>query len=385
MFSGKGFQILRICIVSWDEEAQITYRQLRTSYQIDYVIERDHCAWGTAQDELQIVSFSKGYRLFHEKQFDVFLIPAMRGINVTTGIFMRLRRNGIPENCIWYAPLTFWKKTDREVEPPKICPFKERKELDFVALHIADHCNLNCAYCSVFCGLVDKPSFPDTARTLEGIALLHRYYDQVLVLRILGGEPLLNDEWLRIALYARRTFPLADIEVVTNGLKILQLPNQVLSIMKEQRITFDISYYPIIGDKIDAIQERLQEQQIRHYITQENEFFSRLYTFSHPGDANHNYQVCKMKFMCLNMYEYRLGVCHALVGLGRAREFLDPEIANTMDRYWIDLSQKDLTASKIFTLLDRPMPICQYCSQELELWHTLSDCNGVHDPKNWGV
>ena len=381
----KGLVTLKICLISWDKEAQLTYEKLKKFYQIEYVIERDDALWGSTPDGLQIISFSKAYHLFQEKQFDIFLIPAMRGINVNTGIFMRLRRNGIPAEKIWYAPLNLWNTTGSETSQKTIYPFEERRELDYVALHITDHCNLNCAYCSVFCGLVDKPSFPDNERTFNGIALLRKIYDQVLVFRILGGEPLLNDEWLKIALYIRELFPFADVEVVTNGLKILQISDADLSLMSDNRISFDISYYPIIGEKIDDIHKKLNEYNVVHYITQENEFFSRLYCFSHPGNSDHNYQVCKMKFMCLNMYEDRLAVCHALIGLERAREFIAPEIADKIQGCWVDLTTKGLDAPQILKLLDRPMPICQYCVQELAMWHPLSGSNNIHRPENWSI
>lgn len=379
--------MMRICIISWDDEARRLYQLLRSSYEIEYIIERDNNQWGTLDNGLKIVSFSKAYKLFREGMFDVFLIPAMRGINVNNGIYLRLLRNNIPQDKIWYAPLASWKCTDLD-ESERIgmlCPFNERKELDYLALHIADHCNLNCSYCSVFSGLVKQPSFPDTESTLEGIRLLRKYYDQVLVFRLLGGEPLLNKDWLKIALYARELFPLADIEVVTNGLKILQLTKEEFSVMRENGIAFDISYYPVIGDKIDDINELLRENNVKHYITQENEFFSRLYNFSHPGDTEQNYQVCKMKFMCLNMYGKRLGVCHALIGLERAKEFIPPEIADTIPGYWVDLDEDGLSARKIREKLDRPMPICRYCNQDLALWHPLTDSSKVNDPGNWSL
>ena len=89
--------------------------------------------------------------------------------------------------------------------------------------------------------------------------------------------------------------------------------------------------------------------------------------------------------MCLNMYEQRLAVCHALIGLERARAFIAPEIADTIQNYWVDLTQEGLTAKQIRTVLDRPMPICQYCVQELAPWHKVSDRSSVNNPENWSL
>lgn len=378
---------MRICIVSWDAEAHELYRLLKGHFRIDYVIERDETQWGMAECGVEIISFSKAYWLFQKKKFDVFMIPAMRGINVRTGIFARLQRGGIPADCIWYAPLPIFKDPHLPDSEKRalLCRFEERRELDYVALHVADHCNLNCAYCSVFCGLVQEPRFPNWEKTCLGLRMLKKHYDQVLVFRLLGGEPTLNPEWLDYCLYIQSLYPFADIEVVTNGTRILQMTDSQLKTMRQHSIAFDISYYPVLGKQIDAIHERLRSRNVRHYITQENEFFSRLYRFSVPGDMEQNYSVCRMKFMCLNMYEQYLCVCHALIGLERAAQFLDKDTAATIAEYKVDLTRPELDARKICSLLDRPMPICRYCSQELAKWHILPKSADLSEPVHWSL
>lgn len=375
---------MNICIVSWDSEARYLYKILKDRYEVRYVIERDHRLWGKNANGFDIVSFGKAYRLFHENKIDYFLIPCMRGINIKNGIYDRLIRNKIPKDRILYAPLRVFKDdqlTDKE-KRELICKFEDRTEIDYLALHIADHCNLNCAGCSVFSALAEHPSLPGFEETKEAVKLLKEKFDQVVVFRILGGEPTLNHKWLEICQWIRRLYPLADVEVVTNGTTILSMTEKVLKKVQKERITFDITYYPVLQEKIDDINTCLNKYHVKHYITQEMETFSRLYNFDASQNPRDNYDVCKMKFMCMNMREYELGVCHAVFGMERAKgRFSEIEYS---DDCKIDIRTKDITAKEIIRKLDRPHDICAYCNQDLMRWHMLREENKLNR-QEWSI
>ena len=363
---------MNICLVSWDTESKLLYELLKEKYEVSYVIERDHNLWGKNEFGLTVISFSRAYDFFKKKKIDSFLIPCMRGINVKIGIYDRLIKNNIPSNNILYAPLRIFKDSQitKKEKIDLICKFEDRTELDYVALHITDHCNLNCAYCSVFCGLISKPSFTDFDKTKNALRLLKSYFEQIVVFRVLGGEPTLNPCWLDYCLMIKELFPLTDVEVVTNGTKILSMKDEQFKIMHDKNIAFDISYYSILSDKIDDINEILNNKKIIHYITQENEFFSRLYDFNNTRDEKENYESCKMKFMCLNMREYYLGACHAAFGLERAKEYLIN--IDISDNYKMDLRQSNLSAKEIISKLDKSTKLCRYCNQDLTRWHIIS-------------
>lgn len=375
---------MNICLISWDREAQYLFKILESPYCVKYIVERDHQLWGKSSTGIDIISFAKAYRFFGEQKIDYFLIPCMRGINIKIGIYDRLIRNGIPSDKILYAPLRVFK--DQTLSDEKkiklICKFEDRTEIDYLALHITDYCNMNCAGCSVFSSLAEKGAFPDFKETLEAVALLKKKFDQVVVFRVLGGEPTLNPKWLEICRWIRKIYPFADVEVVTNGTTILSMPEEILRQMREEKIVFDITDYPVLRDKIDDINEYLNEQNIVHYITQETEFFSKLYNFDTPQSPDENYSVCKMKFMCLNMRGYSLGVCHAAFGLERAEKQF--EGIKFSDDCRIDLRDESLSAKEIVKHLDCPHDICAYCNQDLFAWHRLCAEN-KYNKHEWSI
>ena len=136
---------MNVCIISWTNEARYLYELIKDTYQVKYIIERDCDFWGSNGYELEIISFAKAYKLYEEKIIDSFIIPCMRGINVKTGIFDRLVRNGVEKEHILYAPLPLFKNQSlsKEERLSLIDKFTNRKELDFIAMHITDLCNLN--------------------------------------------------------------------------------------------------------------------------------------------------------------------------------------------------------------------------------------------------
>lgn len=373
---------MNVCIISWTNEARYLYELIKDTYQVKYIIERDCDFWGSNGYELEIISFAKAYKLYEEKIIDSFIIPCMRGINVKTGIFDRLVRNGVEKEHILYAPLPLFKNQSlsKEERLSLIDKFTNRKELDFIAMHITDLCNLNCANCSVFAGLCSTNSCPDTEDIKRAVDLFSTVFDQVVVFRILGGEPLLNPDWLDIACYIREVFPFADIEVVTNGTKVLSISVSDLERLKLRNITLDITHYQIMGEKIDQIHSELKENNVRHYITQEIEYFSTLYDFHNTRNPLMNFDACKMKFMCMNMYGYEIYMCHAPIGLKRAKQEF-PEISFVED-YKVDLREEGLTSDKVMEILDKPHDICKYCSQDLARWHVVCERNNMDE---WGL
>lgn len=373
---------MRICIVSHGDEFIKLYRTLKDVYDIRYVLERDCESWGMTEEGIACISFGRAYQLYKSGEIEAFLIPCMRGINIKIGIFDRLTRNGVSADNILYAPLRFFRDKDISEDERKglICLFKDRSEIDFLAMHIADGCNLGCAYCSVLSGSCGTEEMVPLDDILHSVDLLSGVCDQVTVFRLLGGEPLLNPDWPEICARVKSRFPLADVEIVTNGLLLPSLPDERLRWMSEQGITFDITDYSILGGKIDEIHERLSRLNVRHYITQEVEYFSRLYDFERARDPEENYEVCRMKFMCMNMRGYKLSVCHAAVGLERAAKMF-PEISYE-DTGAVDLRTEGITFKDIMEKLDRPHDMCKYCNQDLTGWHRVSDRTDI---KEWSL
>lgn len=375
---------MKVAIISWDSEARTLYQWIRERYAVDYVIERDHTLWDTdAAAPCRLISFGKAYQLYRQGEIDAFIIPCMRGINVYTGIYLPLLQYGVSEDDVLYAPLRMHREpglTDTQ-RLSLICRFMDRTDLDFLVLHVTEHCNLRCANCSMFAGLVKEPATMDLEITKKAVLRLKQCFDQVLVLKLIGGEPFLNPELGEYCRFLRQVYPLADIEIATNGTKILGMDGALLKTLQTERITLDVTYYPVLNPVIDELNAFLNESGLRHYFTQEIALFTRLYDLQGRSDPESTFSVCRMKFNCVNMKENRIAVCHAPFALPHARDAFG--ITYT-EEGWIDLMQEGLTAKILRERMNRPMELCRYCNRGMDSWRQLTR-EQSRQPENWSI
>ena len=88
--------------------------------------------------------------------------------------------------------------------------------MNYIETHINDECNLKCKGCSHFSSIA-KPMHKDLGdfeREFKRLAEI----EEVQTVRILGGEPLLNPDYMEYLRIARKYFPESEICLVTNGI-----------------------------------------------------------------------------------------------------------------------------------------------------------------------
>ena len=88
--------------------------------------------------------------------------------------------------------------------------------MTYIETHITEACNLRCRGCSHF-SVFAKPKDKDIGefeREFKRLAQL----GNIDVIRLMGGEPLLNPDYMAYARIARACFPDSKIDIVTNGI-----------------------------------------------------------------------------------------------------------------------------------------------------------------------
>lgn len=93
---------------------------------------------------------------------------------------------------------------------------------------IIEECNLNCAGCLVFSPLVCDNGYVMTISSFEkDVERLSEIFDEdeIDVITISGGEPLLHKEVEKFPQIIRKYFGKVNIRIVTNGLLLLNQPD----------------------------------------------------------------------------------------------------------------------------------------------------------------
>ena len=112
-------------------------------------------------------------------------------------------------------------------------------------VHVSEHCNLNCKGCFHFSPLAE-PEFLDVIQYEKDLARLSElFYHEVEYINLMGGEPLLNPEIIKIIQLTRQYFPHGKIRVVTNGLKLGEMPDEFWEACHDNSVSINPTLYPI--------------------------------------------------------------------------------------------------------------------------------------------
>ncbi len=233
------------------------------------------------------------------------------------------------------------------------------KYIPYLEYHIADHCNLNCKACEHYSGLVKEPHFPDFRTFEKDIKRLKVLIDDIGVIRILGGEPLLNNEIEKYMDLTREIYPFSEIWVVTNGLRLLDMSASFFENIKRNEIKLMISPYPVLIGKTEKIHKKLRELGIAYSLDEVYKSFRMRQTLT-PNDCPRETFLNCWQAHCNNLYEGRMAACFLPFTTKYFNPFFNKAIPEDGA---IDLHDQTLSTEKLKKHLLTEFNRCRYCSQ----------------------
>ena len=173
--------------------------------------------------------------------------------------------------------------------PKKMCP---RKVEDFyLEVNLADHCNLNCQCCDHFSPLATK-TFLDYDQYVMDIKRLAYLTDGKMgIMKLQGGEPLLNDRLIDYMRVTREIFPDTLICIFTDGLLLNRWDTDdeknIWEAVKKFDIEVRMTQYPI-NTRTDEIVRRAKAHGVPvTFAPPEFKKGCRLWIFSEIGDLKY--------------------------------------------------------------------------------------------------
>ena len=237
-----------------------------------------------------------------------------------------------------------------------IIPMLSDSYLPYLEFHVADHCNLNCKYCTHYSPLVTEPVFTDYDSFAEDLSGLKRFIRDIGVVRILGGEPLLNPELPAYIRLVRRLYPSAIITVVTNGLLLRKIDQELMECMKKEMAFFHISFYPPLKDQIGEIEKFLYKNGILFTVSPMISEFCKTQTLTPREDGEFFYQCFQATCNCL--HHHKVAACYAPFTTGYFNTAFSQDLP---EEEGIDLYEESLTLYDLKLRLLLPMERCRYC------------------------
>lgn len=375
---------MNVAIITWGDESRILYDLLhRNGYNIVCIIEDNNCKWDLRYKEAPIVSSGKGAVMFEAGSIEKFIVPSLdEQLNYRAE--KMISAYGIDLDNLLYAPIETLKGELSDGEKiAKICLYTERTELETMEIHAAEHCNLNCKNCSMFCGLVETCDFPCYQEFEEGIKQLKNFFPHIKKFRIIGGEPLLNPELDKYICLIRNVYPYTDIRLISNGILVTKMSDQLIQTIIDNDVTFIVTQYISLKHSIDEINRFLSKTGIRYIVTEAVLEFQKIYNALGDSDIDENFYRCHWKGSCATMYGTKIATCYVPFVIHYLSDKFNLAIEETGK---IDLMEEGLTAQEIIKRMHTPFDMCRYCAPKGNWteWERLPDKNNT-TIQDWSI
>lgn len=309
-------------------------------------------------DGLEIISFENLKNLCVENQCDGIFLALLEPDEVIN----QLHKNQINVNIFGVTREYLSGKLEFSLDC--IYPIDTSKpRLEYFEYHISYHCNLKCKGCGHFSNIA-KPEFGNLSLYTNDIKRLKELFWGVKRIRLMGGEPLLNKELAEFIVVTRDTFKDANIRVVTNGLLIPNIPDELLRCMHTYNVGFDITQYIPTSEIKEKIELRCIEYGVEYVMSPLVQYFLKKRNKDGKSDINNSFEKCTSK-KCHFLENGKLSVCGAPI----LRHKYDNELNNKIkfdNKDIIDIYNPELDGYIINDLLSRPIDACRYCNEESE-------------------
>lgn len=308
---------------------------------------------GISADEIPVISCFRVASLYHaaEKEIEAVVIPGTYYERTIKKIVQSLKELEIAEEDIYIVPYYAIKESRYQLVhwQDYFCLYRFNVKL-------AEHCNLKCKRCNNFSNF-SKEDFYTVEEYEKDIMRLSALVENIMEIDLIGGEPLLNPDIEQFVSLTKKYYPYTQINVVTNGMLILQLPESVMRCFAENDVHIQITLYPVLYPRIDDIIMRIKEYGISVKMFRDGDIFGAFFNLKGDNDrslveGNEFYGKCVVM--------YRGAICRCGPGM-TIQKFNQRFSLALPDDGKIDLYAGDLTGERLSYLLNQSIELCAYC------------------------
>ena len=244
----------------------------------------------------------------------------------------------------------------------------DKPQIPYIETNITNHCNLNCKYCFSFSPLVSE-DFADLEQYKKDISELSKKVD-IYVIRLLGGEPLLNKRINEFIEVTRKGFPCANIAILTNGILLPAMKEDFWKCCIDNNIRIDISLYPGVSDKHQEYIDVLKKYNLLGDVHKVTTFINLALSEAQVNDDIEDiYEKCRIK-LCKSLRNGKLYNCKINSCVHYFNNYFNK---NVPQKDGIDIYKND--GKSILKKLHEKIELCKYCNIEKRKVHTWSLTN----------
>jgi organic radical activating enzyme len=250
--------------------------------------------------------------------------------------------------------------------------------LNYLEIHLADHCNLNCKGCSHFSPLAQK-QFTDIKSYKKDMGQLHLLFASIHKLVLLGGEPLLNSQINEFLNITRSFFSKSKIIIVTNGSLLPKMPEEFWKTCKACSVDIDISIYPPLKSKESYLIELVKEKNLRvsvHLV----DSFQAFYNPKGDTFVKQAFKTCQKRMSTPMLKEGKIYICPKPATINYFNQKFGLKLP---DSGFVDIYSSILNGWKIKEFLNKPSSICSFCTLGWDVVPTFPWENSKLELTDW--
>lgn len=239
--------------------------------------------------------------------------------------------------------------------------------INYLEMNVVDHCNLNCKGCAHFSNVCDN-NCVDLEQYKSDLKLISEKFN-VYYFRILGGEPLLHPNLKQLIEISRQLLVNTRIVIVTNGLLISRLSEDILKVITDNDIMISISLYKPTFEKLDDIINVLHKYNIKFLINDDyfrpvspiGKFQTSL-SLEKESMNNNSDKVCTGRF-CRFLRNGKISKCYYPLLI----EILNRKYGTNFEldeNDYVELSTIE-DGWNVIEQLNNRIPFCDYCREEI--------------------
>jgi hypothetical protein len=247
------------------------------------------------------------------------------------------------------------------------------KDLQYLEVHLVDHCNLNCSGCGHYSPLA-APAYTDLGQYETDIQRLGQLFRNIAMIRLMGGEPLLHPNPASFLAVTRNYFPRADLRFVTNGVLLAKAPAAFWTACRDTKTAIDLTLYPPFKERAGEWQSICDRERVICRVHEVQTFYKHM---NLRGDSNRRraFLNCRNQFYSPFLQNGRLYTCPKAALVHYFNKEFGVEIPADSG---VNIHSPNTSARKIVSYIDKPIETCQWCTYDLPHFPWSSGKDSVH-------
>lgn len=146
---------------------------------------------------------------------------------------------------------------------------KNKFIINDLVLFITEKCTLSCVNCSALIPYINSPVSYDTNLIIESMRRLAKSVDAIVTVNIVGGEPLLHEDLLKICKELTQISNVLFIRIVSNG--TILLDSSSLDEIKKMGIYFHFSNYGKLSYKKEQLLSACDNKKVMYDLVRDSD------------------------------------------------------------------------------------------------------------------